>query len=178
MELIEIFPEIKLIKEKDLQNKTTKVWKRAIELGGWKEEDLFKIPFTLLIPNIKINIIEHTRAVTNCALKIAEVLQLSYKTLSINGDYLIAGGLLHDVGKLLEYERSGEGFRKSKIGVLLRHPVSGANLASEIGLPFEIVHMIYTHSKEGDVYKRTVESIIIHYSDFVNFESLKIMKDV
>ncbi len=178
MEFVKIFPEIESIKEKDLQEKTQKVWKRAMELGGWKENDLFAVPFTLLIPDTQINIVEHTRAVTNCALKIADALQTSYESIEINRDYLISGGLLHDVGKLLEYENKGKGFQKSKVGNLLRHPVSGANLASEFGLPSEIVHIIYTHSKEGDIYQRTIESIIIHHSDFINFECLKTLHNV
>ena len=33
--------------------------------------------------------------------------------------------------------------------------------------------MIAYHSKEGDLGKRTVEAIIIHHADFVNFEPLK-----
>ncbi len=177
MEFIEIFPEIKLIEDKDLQDKVQKVWKKAMEVGGWKNDDLFRIPFTLLIPQTKVSLVEHTRAVAKCALKIAEVLQYAYKDMQIKKDYLIAGALLHDVGKLLEYKDSGSGFKKSIHGNLLRHPVHGANLASACNLPAEIVHIIYTHSKEGDLYRRTVESIIIHHSDFVNFEPLKIQNN-
>ncbi len=173
MEFTKIFPEIELIKDKDLKEQTKKVWLRAMKLGGWKENELFTIPFTLLIPNTKINIVQHTRAVTKCALKIADALEASYVNLRINRDYLISGGLLHDVGKLLEYEYTGEVFQKSVGGNLLRHPISGANLASELEMPSEIIHIIYTHSKEGESYQRTIESIIIHHSDFVNFEFLK-----
>ncbi|TES93344.1 MAG: HDIG domain-containing protein [Candidatus Cloacimonadota bacterium] len=173
MEFIEIFPEIGLIKEKDLQEKIVLVWKRAMEIGGWKSDDLFNIPFTLLILDTQVNLVEHTRAVTNCAIKIADALEASYEVIKVKRDYLVAGGLLHDVGKLIEYEYREDGFKKSEMGKLLRHPVSGANLASEFELPGEVIHIIYTHSKEGDNYQRTIESIIIHHSDFINFESLK-----
>lgn len=173
MEFLEIFPEIGLIKEKDLQEKIVLVWKRAMKLGGWKENDLFDIPFTLLIPGTQVNLVEHTRAVTNCAIKIADALETTYENIKVKRDYLVAGGLLHDVGKLIEYEYREDGFQKSEMGKLLRHPVSGANLASEFELPGEVIHIIYTHSKEGDNYQRTIESIIIHHSDFINFETLK-----
>ena len=43
------------------------------------------------------------------------------------------------------------------------------------GLPVDVVHIIYTHSKEGDQYERSIESIIIHHSDFLNFEPLKVI---
>ena len=173
MELTKIFPEIELIKDKDLKEKTKKVWESAMKLGGWKENNLSTFPFTLLIPNTNINIVQHTRAVTNCALKIADALEASYADMRINRDYLISGGLLHDVGKLLEYEYTGGVFQKSTRGNLLRHPISGANLASELGLPSEIIHIIYTHSKEGESYQRTIESVIIHHSDFINFEFMR-----
>jgi putative nucleotidyltransferase with HDIG domain len=175
MEFAQLFPEIKSVEDASLREKIEQVWLLAMERGGWTIDELLKIPFTLLIPNTQINLVEHTRAVTNCALQIAEILRASYPAMTINADFLIVGGLLHDVGKLLEYERSGNLYRKSRNGTMLRHPVSGANLASECGLPAEVVHIVYTHSKEGDRYERSIESIIIHHSDFVNFEPLKLM---
>ncbi len=175
MEFARLFSEVNMIADGSLRGKTEQVWIAAMERGGWQESDLIDIPFTLLIPNVKVNLVEHTRAVTNCALKVAESLRESYSEMGINRDYLIAGGLLHDVGKLLEYERCGDGFRKSRTGIMLRHPVSGANLAGEYGLPVDVVHIIYTHSKEGDQYERSIESIIIHHSDFLNFEPLKVI---
>jgi len=173
LEFLEIFPEIELVKEKELKEKTENIWQKAMELGGWKQEDLFKIPFTLLIPDTDINIVEHTKAVTDVALMIVDALIVAYDNIEINRDYLIVGGLLHDVGKLLEYEYKDGAFSKSRKGNLLRHPVIGANLATEFGLPPEIIHIIYTHSKEGENYRRSIESIIIHHSDFINFDVLK-----
>lgn len=175
MEFARIFEAVKLVSDGSLREKAEQVWLLGIKRGGWTMDEVFKIPFTLLIPNTRISIIEHTRAVTDCALKIAACLQASYAQMAINRDHLIAGGLLHDVGKLLEYERIENGYRTSRNGSRLRHPVSGANLASECGLPDEVVHIIYTHSKEGDGYERSIESIIIHHSDFLNFEPLRKM---
>jgi CRISPR/Cas system-associated endonuclease Cas3-HD len=86
---------------------------------------------------------------------------------------LVAGSILHDVGKLLEYRKTGKGYVKSHMGSLLRHPFSGQALAYKHDVPPEVLHMIAYHSKEGDLGKRTVEAIIIHHADFVNFEPLK-----
>jgi putative nucleotidyltransferase with HDIG domain len=85
-------------------------------------------------------------------------------------DHLIAGALLHDVGKALEYEKSGDGVRVSEYGKKIRHPISGANLARELGLPEEVAHIIESHSHEGDKMKRSKESIIVHHCDFIDFE--------
>lgn len=142
--------------------------------GGWSPEDLGSIPFTLLIPNCKFDLIHHTRAVTKTAVAIAGALKENYgDSVALDMDLLVAGSLLHDVGKLLEYTREGQAVVKSRKGALLRHPLSGLALAYKRGLPFEILNMIAYHSKEGDLGKRTVEGIIIHHSDFVNFEPLK-----
>jgi putative nucleotidyltransferase with HDIG domain len=168
------FPEIDLIKSDRLKQQVTKVLEDAIELGGWEAEDLARIPFTLLIPDCTVNLIHHTRAVTRTAIAIAENLKEQYgDRMSINMDILVAGSLLHDVGKFLEYAKQGGSVVKSEIGSLLRHPFSGQALAYKHGLPYEILHMIAYHSKEGDLGKRTVEAIIIHHADFVNFEPLK-----
>jgi len=51
--------------------------------------------------------------------------------------------------------------------------ISGVAIASRFDLPPEVQHIIGTHSKEGDLGKRTVESIIVHHADFVSFEPFK-----
>ena len=169
-----LFPEIETIKREEIRNKVAAVWADAMDLGGWSAEDLETIPFTLLIPGCRTNLLLHTRAVTKTAIRIAETLVEHYgEIIKIDMDILVAGALLHDVGKLLEYERKGDTVGKSKRGSLLRHPFSGQALAYRHDLPFEILHMIAYHSKEGDLGKRTVEAIIIHHADFVNFEPLK-----
>jgi putative nucleotidyltransferase with HDIG domain len=172
-EIIDLIPEINQIKDEDLKKKVISVWDEAIKQGGWKVEDLKKIPFTLLIPDCKINLIEHTRAVTHTALEVAKVILEFYgKKVKIDFDLLLAGGILHDVGKPLEYAEVEGKITKSEKGKLLRHPFSGAALAYKHGLPDEVIHMIATHAREGDGGFRSVEAMIIHYSDFINFESL------
>ena len=169
----ELFPEIEQIQDKSLKDQVVATWEEAIAKGGWEIEELDGIPFTLLIPDCEINLVTHTRAVTQTALKVAGVLQDFYKEkVRIEVDLLLAGGILHDVGKILEYEKDGDKVVKSRSGKLLRHPFSGSALAYKNGLPEEVIHMIATHAGEGDRGYRSVEAIIIHYADFINFESL------
>jgi len=173
--LLRFMPEFLLIEDADLQEKTVKVWIEAMKKGGWTFDELRQMPFTLLIEKTSINIIEHTRAVARCSLEIAEVFVKEYKEkISLNRDYLLAGALLHDVGKLFEYKKVKGKFVKSEGGMLLRHPISGANFASQHGLPQEVIHIIAAHSKEGDGARRTVEAVIVNHADFVNFEALEI----
>ncbi|MGB8953114.1 MAG: HD domain-containing protein [Candidatus Aminicenantales bacterium] len=170
-ELYQLIPEFQLIEDPSLRELTIRVWQESVKKGGWKAEDLRDMPFTLLIPNTAINIIEHTRAVTLTSLKIAEVLSQEYGgRVSVNRDFLLAGAILHDVGKLFEYAIEHGKFVKSPEGELQRHPVSGAAFAFKLGIPQEIVHIIAAHSKEGDGTRRTVEAVIVNHADFVNFD--------
>ena len=114
-ELFDLLPELQEISESGLKEKTVKVWQEAIKGGGWKIEDLHKIPFTLLIEDTSVSLIEHTRAVTICCAEIAAALAKMYEgRVSINKDYLLAGALLHDVGKLLEYKKEKDKIVKSE----------------------------------------------------------------
>jgi putative nucleotidyltransferase with HDIG domain len=173
--LLSLMPEFQLIQDDNLREKTISVWEEAIELGEWDVSDLLAMPFTLLIERTQVNIINHTRAVTRSSLQIADVLLEEYKgKVSINRDYLLSGALLHDVGKLFEYEEVNGVFKKSAAGQLLRHPISGSAFAYKFGLPQEVLHIIACHSKEGDGARKTVEAVIVNHADFVNFETLKI----
>ncbi len=169
----QLFPELEQIKDEKLRAQVASTWLEAIEKGEWGIEELQSVPFTLLIPKCEIDLITHTRAVTQTSIQIASVLSNYYKgKVDINLDFLIAGGILHDVGKILEYAKEKGKVVKSKTGKLLRHPFSGSALAYKHGLPEEVIHMIATHAGEGDGGFRSTEAMIIHYADFINFESL------
>ena len=172
-DILKILPEIRKIKNKELREKVIRTWEEGIKLGGWKIPDLKKIPFSLLLPDTKINLVEHTRVVTNTALRVADVVSRAYgKLVRIDEDVLIAGGILHDVGKLLEYSKAGGKIIKSSKGKFLRHPFSGSALAYKCGIPEEVLHLIAVHSHEGDEGFRSIEAVIINHSDFINFEVL------
>ena len=175
MNIRELLPEIDLIQDKSLGDKVEAVWKEAIEYRGWSEDLLRSMPFTLLADGVQIPFIDHVRAVCLMCVACDEVLDKvhSERKTKINRDFLIAGALLADVGKLLEYEiKDGKSF-KSNYGILLRHPFSGVGLAFKHALPAEVMHIIATHSKEGAGEKRSPESIIFHHADFIDFELVK-----
>ncbi|MEM2900650.1 MAG: HD domain-containing protein [Thermoplasmata archaeon] len=159
------FPELKEIKDGSLRKKVVEVWVDAMNRGGWKELD--NIPFTLLIPEVKTSLAEHTSRVTKMAIAIGK------ERKDVNLDYLVAGGLLHDVAKLTEYDIKNGKVVKSEFGKLIRHPVSGLALAMKHDLPVEVCHIIGAHSEEGEKVTRIPEAIIIHHCDFVDFEIAK-----
>ena len=165
------------ISDPELRRKTVEIWTTAAEEGGWEPDDLEKIPFTLLTDTHGINLIQHTIAVTEGALGLALAIQ-SNCTLpfEIDQDMLVAGGLLHDVGKLLEIERTGDGYVKSLHGKHARHPISGAILAARFDIPMAIINMIGCHAKEGEGRPQRVETVLVHQADFATFNPMVMLK--
>ena len=172
-----VFPEIEWIKDGKLREQVVAVNQEALEISGFQAADLDRLPFTLLISDNDVSYRTHVRAVTQMAASVHRDYGSFYEGYSLNYDHLIAGAILHDVGKIVEYAESSEGrFVKSPIGKLLRHPFSGAGLAIKHGLPWEIAHIIATHAAEGDGGFRTPEAVIIYKIDLLNFMSLKAFK--
>lgn len=173
--IVKLLPEIEQISDVMLRDKVIACWEEAVRFRGWTEELLRGIPFTLLADDVKIPFIDHVRAVCRMCTAADDVLSEVHgqnKT-PVNRDFLIAGALLADVGKLLEFEIVGGKPVKSDYGRHIRHPFSGVGLAFKHGLPSEVMHIIATHSKEGTGEKRLPESIIFHHCDFIDFELVK-----
>ncbi|MEA2069693.1 MAG: HD domain-containing protein [Asgard group archaeon] len=173
-EVKNIWPEIEWIKDETLKENVYKTWEQALEKSVLSAKDLEEIPFTLLIKDCKVTFMEHKRAVVHIAVEAAKVMEEFFgKKLPINRDYLIAGAILIDVGKLVEYVMEEGKAVVGKTGKLLRHPFTGVSLARNNNIPDEVCHMIATHSKEGDLGKRTIEGIIVHHADFISYEPFK-----
>ena len=177
--ILKIWPEIDWIKDEKLKQQVADCWVDAIENSVLEPEDLERIPFSLLIQNCNITFMNHKRTVVQLSVDMAKRMKENFgDEIEINMDYLIAGAILIDVGKLLEYEMVGGKLSTSKFGKYVRHPFSGIGIAQHYGVPPEILHMIGTHSKEGDVGKRSVESQVIHHADFVSFEPFQEAKTI
>ncbi len=169
----EIFPLIERISDSSLLARTVSCWEEAAKRGGWSKHELDSIPFTLLPAEYRPSIVAHTNGVAECAVAMGEIIKRMYgDNTDLDMDILISGAILHDVGKVLEYAVEKKAYVQSAYGKLIRHPVSGASLAEEVGLPPEVVHIIWTHSHEGDKTPRTVESVLVHHADFANFEAV------
>ncbi len=77
-------------------------------------------------------------------IAIADVLKRAFRcSIPIQRDYLIAGALLADVGKPLEYDKDASGkVVQGKFGQQVRHPFSGVALAYKHGIPGEVMHIM------------------------------------
>ncbi len=171
-EIKELFPELEEIRDPALREKVIDVWVEAITTGGWQPKELLDIPFTLLAGDIDMRFIEHVRSCCRMCLAIEKVLnEIWGDRVPIHHDHLIAGSLLADVGKPIEYVKGPDGKpAKGHRGDMLRHPFSGVGLCWKHGLPDEVMHIVATHSKEGDHVQRTTESLIFHHADFIDFD--------
>ena len=134
--------------------------------------DLEQIPFTLKVPGCPVSFMAHKRLVVHVARDAAEKMREFFGgALPIDMDTVVAGAILADVGKLLEYEGDGGGgSRQSARGKYLRHPFTGVALAMECGLPDAVSHIVATHAGEGNMVARTTEAWIVHHADFMTYE--------
>ena len=169
-----LWPELEWIKDAGLREKTARTWEQAFELSPLTPEDLERIPFTLLVPNCPTTFMENKRCVVHIARKAAESMaEFMGKALKIDMDVVIAGAILADVGKLLEYEVVDGKARQSQRGEFLRHPFTGVALAMECGVPDAVCHIIAAHAAEGNLVKRSTEALIVHHADFMAYEPFK-----
>jgi putative nucleotidyltransferase with HDIG domain len=169
-----LWPELEWIGNEELRESTLMTWMRALEHSPLTPADLQKIPFTLLVPNCPATFMEHKRCVVHIAKKSAEAMQeFLGRALRIDMDVVIAGAILADVGKLLEYEMKGGRAAQSDRGKALRHPFTGVHLAMECGVPDSVCHIVATHAAEGDLVKRSTEAWIVHHADFMSYEPFK-----
>ena len=172
-----LLPEIEWINDKSLQEQVAASYEDALRTGGWEPEDMDRIPFTLLIPDCPASYLAHVQGVTrmaHMAMKEFNSLYARDGKFTMNNDLLVAGALLHDIGKLVEYEKSPEGKTvKSQMGKDLRHPFSGTVIALRNGCSTEICHIIANHAHEGDGALRSPEAVLVNKADFMNFEAIK-----
>jgi putative nucleotidyltransferase with HDIG domain len=174
-EIYIIFPEHHWIQDEDLKTKCADTWLEAIELGGWDEKGLENCPVVLKgLEKAPDNNITHVRGVTQLSVKMFDQLKESYPDAGdCDRDVVIAGALLHDVGKLLEYDFIDKKAVLSANGAMFGHPCSGAWLAQKHGLPEKVVHVILAHSDlmspGGANAFQTRESLIVKYADCMCF---------
>jgi len=170
----QLWPELEWIRDDRLREATEKTWAVALTRSPLEPQDLLTIPFTLLVKDLDVTFMEHKRAVVHIARRAAEAMREFFgPKLPIDLDVVVAGAILADVGKVLEYERSGGRAVQSRRGGLLRHPFTGVAVAMECGVPDEVCHVIAAHAAEGDHVKRTTEAWIVHHADFMAYLPFK-----
>jgi len=126
-------------------------------------------------------LVEHTYAVTKICISVAEDLKRIYKA-EIDMDALIAGALLHDIGKVWGIRKTKSGKWQSE-GTTIDHTMLGAAELHARHFPEKIVHMVAAHfGDQGPTPPQTIEAYILHVIDNMdavlnsNLEEEKLVK--
>lgn len=173
----EELPELALIEDEALRDKAVEAWAHAIASSSFnsiKEIPPAGNPGTNEAR--RGDQTDHLRGVTRLAITIAKEMQAAYPELDINFDVIVAGGLLHDVGKAWEFDPANhERWKKNqkKTGKpSIRHPAYGAHICLTVGLPEEVAHIAMAHSGEGELLVRSLECMIVHQADYTFWNTL------
>jgi 3'-5' exoribonuclease len=132
----------------------------------------FTAPAAITMHHARIGgLAEHSLGVCRTALAIAEAHPW------LRTDLLITGSLLHDIGKVLEYQVAGD-FRYSTEGKLIGHITLGTGMVREwVGrvpgfpenLALEVLHIVLSHHGQlehgSPRTPATPEALVIHYAD-------------
>lgn len=175
MDIETVFPEIHSIDDEALRTGVVSAWTIAAEENDIDIDALEAIPWfppsqaRLGIASEAETLVEHVRDVTACAISLTEVLSERRPTLDLDLDSVIAGGIVHDVSKLYEFD----GMNKTDIGDLLGHPYFGIAVAARAGLPVELSHMILSHSPRTAVEPATLEAEILCRADQIATASIR-----
>lgn len=173
----EELPEVAEIGDADLQSKAVEAWAYAIAHSSFTS--IRQIP-PAGNPDVQEakrgDQTDHLRGVTRLAIGIAREMQGAYPELEIDMDIIVAGGLLHDVGKAWEFDperRKRWSSEQKRYGrPSIRHPAMGAHICLTVGLPEEIAHIAMAHSGEGELLVRSLECMIVHQADYTFWNTL------
>jgi len=161
----ELFPELQEITDLEVRQAVINCWLIALEDSQWNRiEDMPWVPGGAeFITNV-----QHTRGVTKVGMAMVKTMLSSPDVIpdaSINLDTVIAGCLLHDVGKMIEYtgpsNKTGE---LTPYGEDMLHNILGAHLAMKAGASAEIVHCVRSH-RDPDNVEKSLEAKIVRAAD-------------
>ena len=170
--IAELFPAMGLIRDEELRRLSLRAMADAMEQGGWTEENLRLAPISVKVRGCTCNLIEHINLVADLCLTAFDKVSGYYAAngFPLDRDTVLCGALLHDIGKFTEYAEKDGAVGPGRNAELLRHPLSGAIIAARAGLPDRIVHLIATHSFEGDKSYLTPEAEFVRTIDLFAYK--------
>lgn len=103
--MVDRFPAFLEISDETLRTQSLKAMNMAMEQGGWDEYNIALCPVTINWKNCDISWIEHMNDITAICIAQFDGLEKYYlrHRVSFSRDLVIAGALMHDIGKLTEF---------------------------------------------------------------------------
>jgi putative nucleotidyltransferase with HDIG domain len=163
------FPLLDSIKDRELAKKVADIWYETWQESKWK--DIGDACFGPEYPGKTL--IDHINVVAQSSLAMAEIRQKIFDE-RVDFDVLIAGALLHDVSKALEFEPTDGKPIATNYRKLFQHGLIGAHKALNKGLSDELVHLIIAHTNKSRLIPRTPEALIIYCMDLADADSHKL----
>lgn len=176
-QVLEELPEMAEISDEGLRAKAIDAWALALSRSSFTSiRDIPPAGNPDVNEAKRGNQSDHLRGVTRLAIGIAREMQAAYPELDIDMDVIVAGGLLHDVGKAWEFDPENRKRWKQDQRTYgkpsIRHPAYGAHICLTVGLPEEIAHIAMAHSGEGELLVRSLECMIVHQADYTFWNTL------
>ena len=137
-------------------------------------------------------LLEHTHNMLSLALPIVGLYQSKYGHHVVSRDKVLFGVIMHDFGKIFEYDSSGAAFKMKAGGILANHIVKcpiiihetamewyasgfSKTMPSDFNFEFELdqlIHLIVTHHGKQEhgspVVPATLEAVLLHHIDLVD----------
>jgi 3'-5' exoribonuclease len=125
--------------------------------------------------------------------EVTSIARSTARTMNANVDLVVAGALLHDIGKVEAYEIDGGVFATSPCGLLLGHVVLGCLMlerklaaqgrsACTEGQLLDLQHMILSHHGSlefgSPVQPMTTEAEIVHWADEASAKANDMMESL
>ena len=155
-----LFPRLLDITDPAMRASVARVWKSVCDDGDWQR--VSAQPWsTKFGEGIITRNVEHVNQVVECALALASFAE-TILAIPVNRNILISAGLLLDADKLIVSTD-----KKDAHKTLVPHAFMSAAKALEEELGLEVVHAILAHSKSSNIPPRTIEALILHYSDYI-----------
>ena len=172
-------PELADIASSTLRGKVADAWSYALGLEGMGAiSDLEGCGSPGRLQLRSGTQLEHIRGVTRMALAMGLALRETVPELPLDTDLLVAGGILHDVGKPFEFNRERRATWQKTPNIsgfpAARHPAHGWHICLTVGLPETVAHIAGSHSHEGEHLKRSLECTLVHHADFCYWKALRV----
>lgn len=156
-----LLPQFELISNDTLRETALTIWQEACKQSDW--ERLEDIPFGPGSDPERFGFLHHVALVTQYSYQVA----LAYNEMEpqpLNVDHVVAGALLHDVCKIVEYSSAGG---RTPWGQMITHAIYGVTLCEKHGIPLEIIHIVASHTAKLSMPNKSPEAIIVSKCDSI-----------
>lgn len=161
------------IKKKALREKTIQMMKKP-EMKNpdfvYPSAPLDKIPAWAMGAhhNYDGGELDHSVSIAKIALSLADHFESAYG-LKVNRDHIIAGALLHDIGKVFLLKKEGEAWVFT--GCHMDHADLSGQMLFAAGFPEGVVHIVASHGGDlgqAGAHPRTIEAMLVYHADVID----------